>query len=148
MVNTLTASNAPAGTSTFPDPKIGPLSDNGGPTPTVALLPGSPAIDAGNNALAPATDQRGYPRPFGAAADLGAFEYGSMLPLLSISRTSATTVTILATGNGSTTCRLLASTNLTDWQCVATNQFGSDGKVSFPDNCTGPTRQFYRVSLP
>lgn len=148
MVNTLTASNTPAGTSTFPDPKIGPLSDNGGPTLTVALLPGSPAIDAGNTALAPATDQRGYPRPFEAAADIGAFEYGSMLPLLSISRTSATTGTILATGNATTTCRLLASTNLTDWQCVVTNQFGTDGKVSFTVNCTAPTRQFYRVASP
>ncbi len=45
------------------DPKLGPLADNGGPTLTMALLPGSPAIDAGNTSLAPATDQRGYPRP-------------------------------------------------------------------------------------
>ena len=32
------------------DPKLGPLQDNGGPTPTMALLPGSAAIDAGNSA--------------------------------------------------------------------------------------------------
>ena len=42
------------------DPKLGPLQDNGGPTPTMALLPGSPAIDAGSNPLTLTTDQRGY----------------------------------------------------------------------------------------
>ena len=49
------------------DPKLGPLADNGGPTLTMALLPGSPAIDAGDTSLAPATDQRGFPRPAGLA---------------------------------------------------------------------------------
>src|ERR1035441_1277498 len=78
LVNTLIASNTPAGGDSFPDPKLGPLADNGGPTLTMALLPGSPAIDAGNTSLAPATDQRGFPRPAGLAADLGAFEYGSV----------------------------------------------------------------------
>ena len=37
------------------------LKNNGGPTQTIALLAGSPAIDAGNSALT--TDQRGYKRP-------------------------------------------------------------------------------------
>ncbi|HEX8200990.1 MAG TPA: Ig-like domain-containing protein, partial [Isosphaeraceae bacterium] len=57
------------------DPKLGPLADNGGSTRTHALLAGSPAIDAGHNASAPATDQRGHPRPFNGAADIGAFEF-------------------------------------------------------------------------
>lgn len=55
------------------DPFLDPLQDNGGPTPTHALAPGSPAIDAGKAMLA--TDQRGVARPFGAADDIGAFEY-------------------------------------------------------------------------
>ena len=46
----------------------------GGPTLTMAMLPGSPAIDVGNPSLALATDQRGVLRPFGLAADIGAFE--------------------------------------------------------------------------
>ncbi|HXJ73207.1 MAG TPA: choice-of-anchor Q domain-containing protein, partial [Candidatus Dormibacteraeota bacterium] len=54
--------------------KLGPLADNGGPTPTRALLTGSPAIDAGNETDFLATDQRGVPRPFGPRADIGAFE--------------------------------------------------------------------------
>jgi hypothetical protein len=63
------------------DPLLGELVDNGGYTLTHALLPGSPAIDAGDPALCPATDQRGIPRPIdgdgnGAAiCDMGAFEY-------------------------------------------------------------------------
>jgi hypothetical protein len=56
------------------DPRLGPLADNGGPTRTQALLPGSPAIDAGGADGCPKTDQRGIPRPQGAACDIGAFE--------------------------------------------------------------------------
>jgi uncharacterized repeat protein (TIGR01451 family) len=56
------------------DAKIGPLANNGGPTETRALLPGSPAIDAASSVGAPATDQRGVSRPQGAGFDIGAFE--------------------------------------------------------------------------
>jgi hypothetical protein len=56
------------------DPKLGPLQDNGGPTYTQALLPGSPAINAGTNDGAPSTDQRGVSRPQGPSTDIGAFE--------------------------------------------------------------------------
>ena len=47
------------------NPLLAPLGKFGGPTQTMALLPGSPAIGAGNNALIPpgvTTDQRGLPR--------------------------------------------------------------------------------------
>ncbi len=56
------------------DPLLGPLADNGGPTQTHALLAGSPAIDAGDDAAAPAADQRGVARPQGAHSDIGAVE--------------------------------------------------------------------------
>jgi hypothetical protein len=65
------------------DPKLGPLADNGGPTKTHALLPGSPAIDAGANTGAPATDQRGFPRIVGAAIDIGSYECGALLYVVS-----------------------------------------------------------------
>jgi beta-glucanase (GH16 family) len=56
------------------DAQIGSLDDNGGPTLTHALLPGSPAIDAANDAACPATDQRGITRPQGAHCDIGSYE--------------------------------------------------------------------------
>ena len=72
------------GTSATPiDPVLGPLFNYGGPTETMALLPGSPAIDTGNNALNPPGnffDQRGPPfrriSPLiGGTIDIGAFEF-------------------------------------------------------------------------
>ena len=56
------------------DPKLGPLANNGGPTKTHALLNHSPAINAGDDSLAPPTDQRGVKRPQGPHVDIGAFE--------------------------------------------------------------------------
>jgi hypothetical protein len=61
------------------DPKLGPLQDNGGPTQTIALNAGSPAIDAIPSAVngcgtTVATDQRGVSRPQGEGCDIGAFE--------------------------------------------------------------------------
>lgn len=61
------------------DPRLGVLQDNGGPTLTHALIIGSPAIDAGTSNGAPATDQRGLPRPAGIAWDIGAYE-GTFIP--------------------------------------------------------------------
>ena len=56
------------------NPVLAPLGNYGGPIDTRALLPGSPAIDHGVAAGAPATDQRGIARPQLAAVDTGAFE--------------------------------------------------------------------------
>jgi len=73
----------PSGTSTC-DPQLGSLADNGGPTMTMALPAGSCAIDAADSTVSAATDQRGFPRPFGsttpAIADIGAYEAGSKDP--------------------------------------------------------------------
>ncbi len=63
------------------EPWLGPLMDNGGPTPTCALRAGSPAIDGGDGADAGSTDQRGYPRLSGAAMDIGAVEFADSLRL-------------------------------------------------------------------
>lgn len=64
------------------DPLLGPLQDNGGPTQTMALLPGSPAIDAGDNTDAPEFDQRGpgFPRIVNGTIDIGAFELQGQAP--------------------------------------------------------------------
>ncbi len=59
------------------DPRLGALQSNGGPTPTLLPLPGSPVLDAGVTAAVPpglSTDQRGLPRVVGGAVDIGAVE--------------------------------------------------------------------------
>ncbi len=55
-------------------PLLAVLNSWGGPTQTMALTAGSPAIDAGNDAACPATDQRGVARPQGSHCDIGAYE--------------------------------------------------------------------------
>jgi CSLREA domain-containing protein len=105
------------------DPKVGSLADNGGPTQTHALLPGSPAIDAGNPAInsqggfaCDLTDQRGLPRPRDGdgngevRCDIGAVEQQTPLVAdLSVTMTDtpdpvnaggAFTVTASVTNNG------------------------------------------------
>jgi predicted outer membrane repeat protein len=70
------------------NPMLGLLADNGGPTMTHALLPGSPAIDAGDSAAAagggdvPEYDQRGVPftRVYGGRIDIGALEVQALPP--------------------------------------------------------------------
>jgi CSLREA domain-containing protein len=64
------------GTITSADPLLDPagLQDNGGSTETIALQPGSPAIDTAVLANCPATDQRGISRPQGPGCEIGAFE--------------------------------------------------------------------------
>jgi N-acetylneuraminic acid mutarotase len=64
-------------------PGLGALADNGGPTPTMALLAGSPAIDANSisnctSSLVNGLDQRGDPRNAAArgACDIGAYDTG------------------------------------------------------------------------
>jgi hypothetical protein len=88
------------------DPLLGPLQDNGGPTPTMALLPGSPAIDAGDNADAPDWDQRGegFARvvgildPDNPVIDIGAYEV-QQNALLAGHNKAAKLVALLTTPN-------------------------------------------------
>ena len=67
------------GTSTNPvHPRLGAFQDNGGPTWTLSLVTGSPAIDTGDDTLT-GTDQRGFPRLSGVRVDMGAHEGVSSL---------------------------------------------------------------------
>ena len=72
------------------DPLLGPLANNGGLTQTHALGAESPAIDAGDPKVCSAEDQRGFFRPIDgdgdglAICDMGAYEYGSAGPGISL----------------------------------------------------------------
>jgi len=97
-------------TITSVDPQLGTLANNGGLTQTMALLSGSPAIDAGDNAICAAApvnnvDQRGVARPFGAQCDIGAYEYN-----IPPTPTPTNTVTPSSTTAPSTTTTLTSTT--------------------------------------
>ncbi len=107
------------------DPKLGGLANNGGPTPTLALLTGSPAVAAGNSANAPATDQRGDARPQGAI-DIGAVELtttsGPVAPFITGNPTTQSAVvgdnvsfTASATGNPTPTVQWQVSIDGKNW---------------------------------
>jgi len=116
------------------------LQDNSGLTKTIALLVGGTAINAGNDAMAPTTDQRGYTRV--GTSDIGAFEFGAAPPPVgSVQFSSATytvgeaagTATITVTRTGGTSAANVnyaaapgTAANPADFATVSgTLQFGS-----------------------
>ncbi len=88
------------------DPRLASLADNGGPTPTRALLAGSPALDGAVSTWCTSTDQRGSPRPGGpgTACDIGAFE-SSDTPTPGLVRLATNSVSVPEHG-GNATLRL------------------------------------------
>jgi len=130
------------------DPRLGPLQDNGGPTWTHALLPGSPAIDAGDATGAPGEDQRGVTRPQGPNVDIGAFELQYPIsPLFTrIEVQFNTNLLLKAYGVPLTSYTLQASQDFVSWDSLATLTASSNGVVQFSDPIICP-RRFYRLEL-
>ena len=101
------------GTGSNPiDPRLGVLQNNGGPTPTRALLAGSPAIDAGTNTVGLTVDQRGFQRAVDGVIDIGAYEYqppATAVALLvapnpsTVNQPTALTATVSGVASGSNT---------------------------------------------
>ncbi|MFN7929579.1 MAG: choice-of-anchor Q domain-containing protein [Blastocatellia bacterium] len=134
------------------DPKLAPLDDNGGPTQTHALLPDSPALNAGDNCVTQTpgclttpltTDQRGtgFPRQVGTNVDIGAFEFGNAAPSITaqtLSQMMATSATgvLIATVNdtdnqvGSLTVTVNSSTTATVNNVTVSNLANSSGRVT------------------
>ena len=102
------------------------LKDNGGPTPTVALLPGGTAIDAGQTALT--TDQRGFARPQGVASDIGAYEAGATAPPTETPSLVVTTTADVAANDGQTSLREAID--------YANSKAGAD-TITFASNLSG-----------
>jgi hypothetical protein len=112
----------------------------------MALLPGSPAIDAGSAGGAPATDQRGVTRPQGPGVDIGAFEYQYIPIFTSMTIQSATNCALQMCGLLPTqTFTLQVSSNLLNWSAV-TNFTGTNGFIQYVDPTAGKNgKRFYRL---
>lgn len=116
-----------------------PLGDYGGPSETHALLPGSAAIDSGDNTACPAADQRGIVRPFDgdgngtAVCDRGAFEARNQFTIsdVTVLEGDSGTVTAVFTLTLSPTS---TQTVMVDYETVDGTAVGSSDYV--PDNDT------------
>ena len=142
----------------FTDPQLAAFANNGGPTPTMALLSTSPAIGFGDSTGAPATDQRGYLRIVADGVDIGAFQYNATNasppaivtgPLLTYGL-SGTNIQIGFTALATTSYHLQSSTNLlsgwSDLQIIG--PFGANSNISLTLPAHTPASRFFRLWLP
>ena len=100
----------------------------------------------------PASDQRGYARPYGAAADIGAYEWGAAPPTrpqFTSCRRSTNGMELAVSGEIGRLFELYASSNLTQWSWLATltNQ---NGQMDYVDpGATNLPKRFYKaIQLP
>jgi hypothetical protein len=112
------------GTAAAPiNPLLGPLANNGGPTFTMALLPGSPAIDAGDDTLTGA-DQRGFPRLCGQHVDIGAYELNAASLGYAAPAVTAATCVLSNAGSGLFSALFSAAVNPNGLNTTVCLQYG------------------------
>jgi CSLREA domain-containing protein len=137
----VTGSNNQLGVS---DPKLGLLAWNGGPTQTVALLPGSPAIGA-SNASGVTTDQRGLPLD-SPSADIGAFQFQGLPPSVTISGPPTGTVGIAGSFTFTATDPTPADQNGVFTYIVDWNGDGSDVETYTREPATFTVAHAYQAT--
>jgi hypothetical protein len=125
------------------DPMLAPLANNGGLTPTMLLLPGSPAIDAGDSSVCPGRDQRGVSRPQSLGCDIGALE---LSPKLALNRTPGGSVWLEYVFLPHQTSMVSVSTNLLHWLPLGRRVSDQTGyfRIEDPERQLLPAR-FFRV---
>ena len=128
---------------------LGILLDNGGPTDTCAVPAGSVVINAGNNANAPLSDQRGYART--GTVDIGAFEFsGVELRITNVAR-SGSDLLLTFQGAANRTYHLEQKTALSGaWTPAGVSDLtpGANGAAQFTHpNALTSAEAFYRIQL-
>jgi hypothetical protein len=125
------------------DPLLGALGYYGGPTPTMPLLPNSPAIDAGDNAACPATDQRGVSRPQGVACDIGAFE---LYPTVTLAPAAQGKVSVLYHFKAFQTNAVSNSSTLMNWVGIGTRVSDAQGTAELEQVAPAQvSNRFYKL---
>ena len=121
----------------------------------MALLPCSPAIDAGNSATCPASDQRGVARPFGPGCDIGAFEWTTgttdVFYLLCLTQTPQRSMRLRGLGPPNQTFTLEASDDLSRsrWMTVGPGVVNAAGYFTVEDaSASNAPRRIYRTVSP
>ena len=109
----------------------------------MALLPSSPAIDAGDDSVCPPADQRGVSRPKGLACDIGAFELAPKLNLTTVPSRNVQVDYVFKAGQ---TNQVSASTNLSNWLSLGVKVSDTNGvsRLEEIDPNELPTR-FYKL---
>jgi CSLREA domain-containing protein len=119
------------------NPLLGSLQNNGGPTETHALQPGSPAIDKGDNSTCAATDQRGVTRPQGTACDIGAFEVSLLCGNSKLDPGETCDDGNTTSGDGcSSTCQDETAGAVCGNNIVETGEECDDGNINSGDGCS------------
>jgi hypothetical protein len=145
------------GTPSSPiDALLGSLQDNGGPTPTMALLPDSPAINRGYSPSL-LLDQRGGHRPVyatlklaaGDGSDIGAYERDGLLRITAIDRLAPTGINLSFWSELGSSYGIEQSPTLWpgSWTSLTDNVVGAGGVVQVADPDSMQPRRFYRVRL-
>jgi hypothetical protein len=133
--------------------RLGPLQDNGGPTWTHALLPGSPAIDAGNSSRV-MTDQRGRPRAIhrvfvpnrgGDGSDIGAFEADNLITAIQVIGQNVR-VQFMTASNHTYGVEYTTALPSSSWTALSENVVGTGNILSATNvGALGQPKRFYRV---
>lgn len=128
------------------DARLLPLAANGGPTLTMSLRPGSPALNFADPGAIPATDQRGVARPQGPGPDVGAWEgAGGQFDLRVQRQPGFPQLNTLSwpTDTG-VTYRVERAAPLNNWNILATNIPGTGATVFY--NVTNTGAAYFRVA--
>lgn len=126
--------------------KLGELGANGGFCPTLALLPGSQAIDTGGD-FGIDFDQRGVPRHQARGVDIGAYEHQFTTPyLLALRMANGTNLHLVGYSLPRKRHLYQVSTNWTLWQDVADVVSNQDGTTEMIFNLGGAGPRWYRLA--
>ncbi len=132
----LSGSNSVIGKDPLLDP--GGLKDHGGPTQTVALQSGSPAIGTADPSIGLVTDQRGYVLPAGSPLDIGSFQTSAIPDTTPPTATLALPAPGVTSGNATSLNPFTFTITFTDNQDIARASLAGSVVTLQPPDAAAP----------